>query len=303
MYAKGKGFQIELSQYYGRFGNNILQMIHSIYIGEKTQSKVILKNHTAVDTKTLNRKLDFRISKNNLPKQIIRKKWLLLEDLYPHPPPSTHIISKICKTYIWPYFNNKYKPTTHTLNALKDTVIIHIRSGDIFPENLQPNSNPHDQSFRVHPKYGQPPLEYYKKIIEYEYWMFAKTDFLLVTEQDRKNPVINALERWMKDKHPLLKFAIQSDTFENDIQTLLGAKVLVSGYSTLTRIAELLSEQLKRLHTTVKDKDLQDLQDLQVFIYKFDGYSPMNEAWLGTEEQLTQMISFQSEKVIRLRLT
>ena len=103
-----------------------------------------------------------------------------------------------------------------------DTLVIHIRSGDVFDDDW-------------HSMYVQNPLSYYEKLIS----KYAKT---IIVTSDEKNPVIEKL----KDKKNI---TISSSTFENDLNVLLNAKNLASsGVGTFVLSAALLSEKIENYY-------------------------------------------------------
>jgi len=284
---------IEISKYIGRFSNNIIQMVYAIYLGEKTQSKVVLKHHDKVNIKALNKIIDFR-PRNTMsrpPTKVINKPFYSPNDLIPHSRPTTNKFYEILSTYILPYLNNDLLPTKNDVEHLKDTTVIHIRSGDLF-----------DSTKKVHPDYGQPPLQYYKMCITLEYWHHNRTKFVLVTEKDRKNPVIQALSDWVKSEHPTFDFVIQSNSFEEDVRTILASDTLICGYSTFTWVLMMMLPK-KRVYTSnhplfkfeeqleVEIENCKSLPIEKLFIYEFDEYTPVVE-WKNSPSQLTEMIEF-----------
>lgn len=108
------------------------------------------------------------------------------------------------------------------INLGEDTLVIHIRSGDIFELNW-------------HSMYVQNPLSYFKMLIE----MYKKT---IVVTSDFKNPVIEILSK-------LKNVTIVSGNFIDDINILLNAKNLASsGVGTFVVAAALLSNSISRFY-------------------------------------------------------
>lgn len=304
MYLKTKGYKIEITKYLGWFGNNIIQMIHAIHIGKKTESKVVIKHHAHVNVDKLNMTLDFRRDKTKIT-NTLTKHWYSKDDLKPFLPPTTFETHQILTTIIYPFIIDSLKPSIEDAYILKDTVVIHIRSNDIFKLNST-----------VHPKYGQPPLSYYTSIIKSLNTSTPIKSILIVTEKDRRNPVISGLQEWIKKEYPTVYLTCQSSTFEEDVKALLSAQVLIVGNSTFTWILSLLSKNLKELHTpflnhalnvspTVLPNDFGvsptdvGVLPFNVKVYSFEDYSPMIE-WLNTPEQLLEMMTFPESKITRL---
>jgi len=141
----------------------------------------------------------------------------------PHdvPPPSDTDRRRLIHLYV-----SRYLPPLLTI--LPDThLVIHIRSGDIFDHG------------HFHAKYIQPPLAYYCHILDThpEY-----TNVIIVTQADKKNPVIYELLR--KYSH---RISIQSCSTEEDLQFLLSARHLVVGTGSFGMYIALCSNALRRL--------------------------------------------------------
>ena len=107
----------------------------------------------------------------------------------------------------------------------KDTLVIHIRAGDIF--------NKH-----IHSSYIQPPFEYYRFIIDNNNYKYI----IIVTEPDMSNPVILKLVETYPNIH------VFSRTLNEDIATIIGAQNLVIGTGSFAYILSLCSLHLKRLY-------------------------------------------------------
>jgi len=109
------------------------------------------------------------------------------------------------------------------LDIGSNTLVIHIRTGDIFKRDW-------------HSLYTQNPLSYFLKISE----GFEKV--IVVCGKDRNNPVLN----YLKENK---KFNIQSNSFKEDFNILLNAKNLAtSGVSGFPIAAALLSQKLENFY-------------------------------------------------------
>jgi hypothetical protein len=107
---------------------------------------------------------------------------------------------------------------------------IHIRSGDIFENN-------------IHPLYGQPPLSFYLMAIAH----YGPKRITLVYENE-SNPVIPALIEHLKSF--ALPFRIQSScNLRDDITALVGAQALVIGAGTFANGIIALSAVVRQVYT------------------------------------------------------
>ena len=86
--------------------------------------------------------------------------------------------------------------------SIDDTLVIHVRSGDIFA---------HEQIILSH-DYTPNPLIYYKNLIE----SFKKV--IVVTENDTYNPIIPELKKFSN-------VTVKSSTVASDFATLMRARI------------------------------------------------------------------------------
>lgn len=166
-----------------------------------------------------------------------------------------------CKKYINPIL--RFKP-----KKIDKDLCIHIRSGDIFDE-------------RPHPLYLQPPLIYYKKIIQ----QTGAKNILIVTEKDRRNPCINGLL-----KLDNVNVEIQSKDFKTDVETLLGCENLVVGAGSFGKAIFRLSTNLKNIYFSDLYKFDYSGDDINLNIIYLPGYSHRN--WKNTPEQRKKMLEY-----------
>lgn len=292
MISKVKGYQINISKYIGRFGNNILQIVNAIYIGQLTNSKVTIKYHKLINTSLLNKRLDFRINKYTVihKDKIINNPFLYVHNLNPYPLPTTCNIRNILREYIYPNLNDTLKPNINLISTFNDIVVIHIRSGDVYGSN--PNT-----------LYGQPPLMYYVKAIQYEYEVNGYRNFIILTQ----SPIISIINKLVKcvETLPLIQIKIQTTTqteqlsFVDDVRTILSASVMIVGNSTFTYVLMMMSLCLKRLHSPnmkigVIDLKVDEYSNTlfeELILYEFPGYTVMDK-WTGSEEQLIEMETY-----------
>lgn len=217
-------------------GNRIYQLIHIMYEAENNKQQINiqqLKNKIKSNERQYDMQLILNIDTiednfNNLylPNNIIKKDSFFPKDLHRITKRKVNLSKyfEISNKYIKPYFNeNVNQPLNEKI------CVIHIRSGDLITNNYG----------RTHPIYVLPPLVYYTKIIDT--YNEDYDTFLLITEPDMKNPVINKLKDYSN------KVKIQSLSAEEDYITLLRAQSLVLCWSTFSDTAVYLSPNLKNL--------------------------------------------------------
>ncbi len=143
-----------------------------------------------------------------------------------------------------------------------NTIVIHIRSGDVFMGN------------GANAKYHQPPLVWYKFIINKHISQYGKSSVYLVYENNL-NPVIDALKEWCESSSIPL-YESYSKELKYDYRILFSAKVIVASCGTFLYVVRNLSKNLK-LFYSYDDKYVRD-------------YIVRGE-WQNTKEQLFLMLS------------
>jgi len=205
----------------GRFGNNIYQLINILYealiYGQQININQLENLQCILNITDLQKNFNLQFKSNNknishhfFPKDLhlSEKRKINLEKYF-----------EISKKYIQPYLLNTEK--------VSDKICcIHIRSGDLF--------------YNDHTGYVQPPLAYYKKIInEFN----NKYDiFYLITEPDMKNPCIQKLKEYSN------KIKIISDTIQNDYKLLLSCHSIVLSRSSFSDTSVFLNKNLKNIY-------------------------------------------------------
>jgi len=180
-------------------------------------------------------------------------------------------MERICKVHIAPYLMLPHKSILG-----EDTIVMHLRSGDNYHRIFDPPTN-----------YIPNPLIFYLNLIE------SYDKCILITEQDRENPIVHELAK-------IDKVQIQSSTVEDDFATLMNAEnVALSGVGTFAMAAALCSTTLKNLYTT----DLLLTEHLNytmlyktsvdVNVMELDNYLPVFPcSWKNTEEQRKFILNY-----------
>ena len=173
-------------------------------------------------------------------------------------------MQKICRDYIAP---NLILPQRDPIGD--DTIVMHLRSGDNYHRIFDPPTN-----------YIPNPYIFYQNLIE----SFDKC--ILITEEDRANPIVHEL-MWNQ------KVKVQSSSVADDFATLMSAKnVALSGVGTFAMSAALCSNQIENLYTTdlllTEHLNYSMLYntDVDVHVMELENYLPVFPcSWKNTEEQ------------------
>lgn len=193
-----------VNAWYGRSGNNFLQVINGIFYCLK---------HNIYSFKCIDHPLFKQVSNVSGKNQVHESHQFLLlgnEKLN---------LSKMKEIF------RKYFKFNHKVPQLPYDIGIHIRSGDIFKIG---NS---------HPKYLQPPLWFYKKIIEEN----VDKSIVIVFENE-ENPIIGKLRELYK-----YKVCFQSSSLVNDVVTLASCKTLVFSNGTFCIIPYVISDTIEHV--------------------------------------------------------
>ena len=208
---------IILDAWYGRLGNNIIQLsnIIDIAIAYKHNIKIKVKKLHFFDLSVIEK--CFNKYNNN---EIITDKYNFFYNS--RLPFSKDIFKQNIEE------RNKILQKAFlisTINKLPENdIVIHIRSGDIF------SSNPH-------PNYVPPPLSYYtKEIDKYKY------EKIHIICEDTINPVVNELRKLYKNA------VYERNTLEKDIRIILGATNIIYSVGTFIPSLMLLSNNNKYLY-------------------------------------------------------
>lgn len=258
----------------GRFGNNIQQISNAIYFSSKNNFTFISPNNEHINSFMI--PFGEKLCPSNL--------FFFHVDSETDQGPAHFgcnldeirlIRRKICLEYIKP----NLKVNKDNIKKIdKDTIVIHIRSGDIFSRD--------NYYCPVVSRYLQNPLKYYLDIIK----DFEK---VIVLTEDHLNPVIPELEKIEKVK-------IKICNVQETIETMLSATNLAtSGISSFPIACALLSDNIENIYCSdlhlneiISYKDFFDENvNIHITNLNLDRYIKYNE-WLNTPEQKKLMVNY-----------
>lgn len=212
---------------HGRFGNNIRQILYSLAVAERLGVREVVARSIpefpygswdVSPTVTLTHDPLLR------PRRVTRPRTVLAGDFFvvPRLPTQIHDVdytvledglaraSGLCEASPLPM----------------DTLVIHIRSGDVFGE-------------RPHHSLGQPPLSFYEKVLEH-----ARPQNVVLVYEDALNPVIPELHARLESLS--VAYSVHSGDLRSDLQLLLSARQLVTGNGTFGQALLALSPNIER---------------------------------------------------------
>lgn len=248
---------IWIKGWFGRLGNNIIQLHKAIQLAVSKNYNIILPRHKY-----------FSKTYICLNKQIgINSKRISDPNNYFYSPNIPDVDQNRVLQILRGCFTIK---DVKALDA--EDLVIHIRSGDIFDKD-------------PHPGYIMPPLSYYLDIIRANTF---KNIYLLA--EDRKNPCINAL----LELYPSIQFELQP--LEKDIRLILGAVNVVSSYGSMIDSLLLFSDNIKRVYRPSYSDILFKLESVQYIATDLDEYKKAMTPWKNTQEQLGKMMNLSSTR-------
>jgi len=249
-----------IQSWYGRAGNNILQIIRAIHYATINSHNIIYFQQHPLLTSNI---IMLENIKNNDKSQVNDTFFSLKKYNIIDPEPG------VMKEYFQKYIKPIFKIQIEKNNDVDDKKIyIHFRGGDIF------SSNPH-------PAYVQPPLSCYKNIIN-DY------DSIKLVCEDKSNPCINEL---LKQKN----IEYISNTLEKDLSILSNVSNIVIGFGTFGFLFYLMNPHLKNLY--IPDFFVNELpkgswgNDTNVHIIDLPNYIKVGE-WKNSKEQREIMINY-----------
>ena len=259
-----------VSHGYGRLGNNIQQICNGILYSQINEDCFVSPHHDLIEQVVLNSEGKTMVRPNRFFHYNTHNKDfdIPIDYLYEN-------IEKIVKQYVVPNFKFSIGKSFDD-----DTLVIHIRSGDIFEHEHNP---PHD--------YVPNPLCYYLNLIE-DY-----DKIIVVTEPDNHNPIIDELKK-------IKKVTVQSKSVGEDFATLMRAKNLASsGTGTFAVAAALCSSNLKNFYCTdlylnehLNPEMLMKCEGIEVYMMELKNYIQFKN-WKNNEEQRKFIMEYQNESI------
>jgi|SaaInlStandDraft_1057018.scaffolds.fasta_scaffold06627_7 hypothetical protein len=252
---------IKINSWFGRLGNNIIQLLNVIQIARYYNYKIFIPKHPYFNTKN---NLFFI---NKLNKKIITDRYNFFYD------------KKIQNIDKKTFNNENLKKSIEIVKNIftiknipkldEKDIIIHIRSGDIFC--VPPK----------HQGYIMPPLSFYKKILDNNNF-----NNIIIIAENKFNPIIDKILQL----YPNIKFKIQS--LKEDITLLLGSSNVVESFGTFTASLLLLSDNIKNIYKPNYQVCLiKNIKKVNIIETDLDSYHKKLLPWKNTKKQREIMLN------------
>jgi len=260
---------IIINCWYGRLGNNIIQLINAISIAiKKKHHKISFPSHNMLTNNFIKIEDILEINENkNLESYFFdNDPYFIQLNISINADESRRITLKYIKPIL--KLNNEFKEFCKS-----ELLGIHIRSGDIFI------STPHNL-------YVQPPYYYYKKIMN----LYEK---IVVIYENKGNPCINKI---LNDNSI---YKNQSSNLIDDLSLLLNCENVCLGFGTFGNLVWYFSEVVKKIYMpdyfyNYFPKNYFDNLNIEIIVINIPNYIKVGE-WKNTPQQQELMLNYKFE--------
>lgn len=305
---------LRLHKWYGRLGNNLRQLLNVIWIAKKNRSNItFVLPHEFLNVGCIPAKyLSYNGLSDKIKRNTVSAHFFNMSDLASLIHKKTPSNSEPSRKIIIPYqdqqdiFHGAIFPTIPMeLQMLEpfpdDTLVVHMRSGDVFRENCK----------NIHPMYTPLPLSYYRKVILDTIPTYKYTSVIIVTEKDMVYPAIKGLQSWLNESYPNIKVHIQTGTLLEDITTILRAVHFVLSIGYFSETLSLLSKHARHIykssgqpnvsslqtkHRTTKQIDFDKDTYKSIYLYDVNNYIQLGE-WADSDAQRSQILQHDIKNV------
>ena len=265
---------ISIQRWYGRLGNNIIQVKNGLTIAYHYNCNLIIPSHRLftkryiVINSSINEK-DKPHLINSESEQFFYQNKIKIQGERVDVSLFTKYHDKVIETM------KRIFRITSQQSLKEDDLVIHIRSGDIFNNK------------RPHRSYVPPPLWYYQKIIE----SYPFQRIYLIAE-DRVNPCINALlERYQNIQW-------KRRTLEEDIQIIMNARHIVMSIGTFIPQLTSLSTNCHRMYRPMYNPQEQSTNtNKDIPTINLSKYHAQMYPWKNTQEQRKRMMNYHGNEM------
>ena len=264
--------------WFGRLGNNLLQLAQALHVAELTQNEVAIPTADSSHSYFNRTFWDFRAATKQ-GCQVAKADDFFYSSVCPSMlhKSAFSVAEKrtVLQTHVLPFFQI---PIGHS----RDSVVIHIRSGDVFSNPTPP------------PTYTQPPFAFYKSILTLPE---LKRLRIILCVEDFANPVANLLKKEYGRRITVI------EDLHSAIGAVLGAKHLVLGQSSFSELLGMMAPNLEAVYIPFcrAREDIYVDHHLQGwgvpgFCFEYDNYISLDE-WANTEEQQKLMTDLSIDSV------
>jgi len=261
-----------IREWYGRLGNNILQVRNVLLIALYYRCNVFLPTHSFFN-KNLVLLFDDGGPNDSIYVDDDGSDFFYRDLLSKFAPAFSVGNDGIMNQIVRELF---VLPETDMQPLGPDDLVIHIRSGDIFSDDPLPF-------------YIMPPLSYYREILESRTY----TNVYMLAE-DTRNPCISSLLAL----YPDIKFHIQS--LEEDVAMVLRATNIVMAFGTFVPALLCLTDNATVVHVPsyicTTTRGLLEQKGCDICVHDLDKYTAVMGPWQNRPEQRNLMLTFENKQ-------
>ena len=257
---------IKIKNWYGRFGNNVTQLINALHIGyHLNQDRIDIPNHNYFKSMEMGGSNSEVISNGTNDFFSSRRSSKTRELSYPD---FSKDVYEVNRERVLETIRESFKLTPTDLNIGDNDLIIHVRSGDI-------------NSSRPHPGFVQPPMDFYSKVIESREW-----DKIYIICEDKRSPVIPHL----LEKYDNIIFKINN--LNQDMDYILNAKNLCFGFGSFIPALLIFNEDIGNIYYPEYCwRFLLEYSDCKQTSIELPNYIQQGE-WVNSREQRDIMVNY-----------
>lgn len=257
--------KLVINRWVGRLGNNILQLIRALHYGKINKyNYLVFPENKYIINKVIKLEENIIYDKSDIYNTFFNIKNIGCND------PNPYLMKKYFNKYIYPIMKMKLERNIEIDNS--EDLHIHIRAGDIF------------QGSGAHGAYIQPPLKYYKDIIESKKW-----EKIIVVYEDLGNPCVQALKNMNYNN-----IYFESNKLEKDLNILCKSKNMVLGFGTFGLLLFFLNLNIKNIYIpkyVIEELPKGNWGDINLNIIDLPNYIKCGE-WKNTKEQKRIMLNY-----------
>ena len=262
---------LQIHSWEGRIGHNLRTLANAILTTQMTNSCLLLTNHGLLDFSKIGYTVNCLQNPTSVNTPNLKLRFNGLDNWG-----ITASINQI-RDILQP-LPREILRFQEDKDITQDTLVIHLRSGDVFAANIGEG-------------WFQPPLSFYQKTIEHANCQ----KIVLVSESHNLNPCATRL---LQEYQGILDIRLQCGSLNDDINTILSANNLVLSKSAFAKHLACFSNNIKNLYNFWDDSsEYVDIPDINVITGTAEGY-PGEISWSDWSRSIPLMVEYPKDKIV-----
>jgi len=268
----------------GRFGNGIQQFVHSVSFALVTNSAEVLFFPNSTTSERANPRTD-QVSLQPLSSPFRRREdppgHIWRSDFF-EAGLKLHVFDQQVADLIRPALQELYKALLSSAVVSDGVLTIHLRSGDVF-------------GTKPHPGYGQPPLSFYRLIVDSMKWERVE-----VVAEDSSNPCMAPLLSYLSECG--IPTSVTGETLADATRALSSARNLVASRGTFAPAILYLTDTTKKVFVFNGEIDKIPGGPQHSYQNVFDDSGTYTEAvlssnWMNSKSQRQLMLEYPATRL------